>query len=796
LSILAALALAYACGIAAGDAEHLAVVPAQLLLVQSVLLGTLARDPRLRVGAATAVAFAAGALAMAERREAARWTSAQSVLEVALEARVASQSARAGALSLVLDGARRVDGGVEPIPARVRLDVAPGARSPAEDLVVGDRVRARARLRPLVSRFDPGAADPAERLRRAGVGARGRLVHPALAVRLERSAWLRMRAAAAARRRAAILGLEERGAGLAAALAFGARGGLAPGEEQALRAAGLSHLLAVSGLNLAMVAGLAFAAARRLVLRLAPRALADPRRAALAAAWLAALGYAALSGFEVSVRRALVFLSVACIGLALRRAAAPSALVAAASLAVLAVEPEALFDPGAQLSFAAAAALLLARGPLEPAPPAAGLRRLAALGAAGLRTSAAALAATAPLVALHFGRLAPAALLANLVAVPLTELVLLPASLLAALLALVAPELPALAAPPVFVVRHAGSALAQLARAASSGPAAELAVAAGWPGLLAASGAGLAALAVRGTGARVAWMAAGQLALAVAPAPRLAPAPPRLVALDVGQGDAILVQGERGALLVDAGTALGPGVDLGRSVVLPALAALGVRRIDVAAASHADLDHRGGLGAVLSALPVGRLWLPRGGLAEADFAELVEIARRRRVRVEERGAGDPPFEAGDLRIAPLWPPPADAARGLGDNDRSLVLRVEVAGTRVLLAGDVQAAAERALLARGTPLAADVLKLPHHGSRTSSSDAFLAAVGAEVALASAPCLGRFGMPHAEVVERVARARGSLWWTGRDGALLVALSRPLSAAGLAPVAARSERWRCGG
>jgi competence protein ComEC len=266
--------------------------------------------------------------------------------------------------------------------------------------------------------------------------------------------------------------------------------------------------------------------------------------------------------------------------------------------------------------------------------------------------------------------------------------------------------------------------------------------------------------------------------------------------LDVGQGDAILVQGERGALLVDGGTALAGGVDLGRSVVLPALGALGVTRLDVVAASHADFDHRGGLGAVLEGLPVERLWLPRGALAEPGFAELVAIARRRGIRIEERGAGDPPFAAGDLRIETLWPPQDALARGLADNDRSLVLRVTADASRVLLPGDAQAAAEAALLASGADLAAEVLKLPHHGSRTSSSAAFLQAVGAEVALASAPCLGRFGMPHREVVTRVAGARASLWWTGRDGAVFVGLARPRAVVALAPPRAPVERWRCGG
>ena len=124
-----------------------------------------------------------------------------------------------------------------------------------------------------------------------------------------------------------------------------------------------------------------------------------------------------------------------------------------------------------------------------------------------------------------------------------------------------------------------------------------------------------------------------------------------------------------------------------------------------------------------------------------------------------------------------------------------MLRVEVGGSRVLLTGDAERAAEVALLARGS-LAAEVLKLGHHGSRTSSSAAFLEAVGAELAIASAPCLGRFVMPHPDVQRRVAAAGASLWWTGRDGAVIVGLARPRVALGLAPSRDRRQRWRCGG
>ena len=468
---------------------------------------------------------------------------------------------------------------------------------------------------------------------------------------------------------------------------------------------------------------------------------------------------------------------------------------------MLAGEPQALFDAGARLSFGAAAALVLARAPAPPAPGAAAAGRSARAARAleaSLRMSATALAASAPLAALHFGRVAPAALAANLAAVPLTGVAILPASLVAAAAAALAPGWPSLAAAPAAVTRLGGAALDAIARLAVLGPGAERVVAPAPAAVALSVACALAALRARGTGARIAAAALGHAALVLAPPPAALPLRPRAVVLDVGQADATLVQGRRAALLVDAASALRDGPDLGRSVVRPALAALGVSRLDLLAVTHADLDHRGGVPAVLETLPTERLWLPAGAGADPAFADLLATARRRGVRVEERGQGDPPLALGDLRVEVLWPPHAGAAEAGGsDNDRSLVLRVAVeGGGRILLPGDVEAAGEAGLLGAPDVLAADVLKLAHHGSRTSSGEAFLRAVGPALAIASAPCLGRFGMPHPSVAARVARAGASLWWTGRDGAVAIGLTPPLLARGFAPSAPLRERARCGG
>ncbi len=733
------------------------------------------RGPRARCAAALLLAFAAGALSLATRLEAAARVRPAAPREATLEGALRSVQQVSGETRFELVGLVEVEPRPRALGGGLRLAARSSEIAPTlAEALPGAHLRVRVRLRPPAGLRNPGGRGSPRTLERAGIGALGRLAHPALVVRLpEREGWRPLRGLQRLRRvRAEQLAALGEGGALLRALALGDRGGLSEQTRAAFARLGLAHLLAVSGLHLTLIAGCAYAAARFLCARSAACcARWDTRIAAAWAAGGAALFYALLAGWGVPVRRAWIALASVLLALTAGRSRLWLPPLSGAASAVLLVEPGALFAPGAQLSFCAAAALMWsARRAAARADAAQG----SWLGRA-LSTSAVAIAATAPLAALHLGRAAPLALLANLAAVPWTALVLLPAALLSVVCA-GAPGWPGAAvalAASEWIARGTLQVVGWLADwlplGERGGPPAG-----GWLALAALLG--LATVRARRTRTRVsATLALGGL-LAWAPTAGVAPGPPRLAALDVGQGDAFLVQGTRGALLVDAGTALPDGLDLGRHAVVPALRALGVRRLDLLVATHADLDHRGGLAAVLDAVPVAELWLPYGGAREPGFAALLAAATRAAVPVRERGRGSPPRAAGDLRVVPLWPPPgaASAAR----NDRSLVLRVEVNGARVLLSGDIDARAERALIDSGADLRADVLALPHHGSDTSSSRAFLRTVGASVALASAPCWGRFGMPHTGVLARAREAGLAVWWTGRDGAVLVALGPRLA------------------
>ena len=487
-----------------------------------------------------------------------------------------------------------------------------------------------------------------------------------------------------------------------------------------------------------------------------------------------------------------------------------------------------------------------------------------------LRSSASATAATAALVAHHIGVAAPLGWLANAVAIPVTGLLLLPLALLAAFVAGFEP--PGAALFLNFAARVAEWPLAALRVWGDAVPTAPWCVVAsvakdlgarvcaavpsvceifGGAGVTAASVDGVACSAGVGRVVRPGVLAFGVScllavltlraertlprllgavcavsALALLPPASAWPPPPRVVFFDVGWGDAVLLQGRAANVLVDAGSG-GGGRDDGARVVLPALAALGVARLDLVVASHADRDHRGGLPSVLAALPVGALWLPQGSAGEPGFARVRAAARARGVLVQERGAGAS-WRRGDITLRGLWPPRNfEGTR----NARSLVVRAELAGHTVLSMGDLDAAGEAALLAmefaelrrdgvradftttrrdgvraanrfaatrrdgvrEGAHLRASLLKLGHHGSRSSSSAPFLRAVAPRLAVVSAAARGRFGFPHPVVRARLGALAIPWAWTGRDGALLVGLD-PFCVRAFAADAALASSQMC--
>jgi competence protein ComEC len=239
----------------------------------------------------------------------------------------------------------------------------------------------------------------------------------------------------------------------------------------------------------------------------------------------------------------------------------------------------------------------------------------------------------------------------------------------------------------------------------------------------------------------------------------------RLDALDVGQGDAWLLVSPSGRVLVDGGGSWDREYESGRLRLLPKLGDKGAVALDAVILTHPHPDHSRGLLAVLTLLPVGEVVLPATAPRNEVLDEFLEAARRRRLPLRRLAAGNS-FSSGGFDFDVLHPAGRAYVRA-PENNSSLVLKTTLEGRTLLLAGDVEAAAERDLLDDPAKLRADVLKVAHHGSATSTRPEILAAVGPRVALIGVGRHNRFGHPSPAVLDRLRKAGVRTFRTDRDG-----------------------------
>ncbi len=649
-----------------------------------------------------------------------------------------------------------------------------GAVYPA--LRPGDRVRLSGRIAPLPRRRNPAQMDYGAYLARQGVGAMLDVEGESDAVFLAPSRQPTTVLSDGVRRsvrQALARHVPDRDVqALLGALLLADRSGIEAPTLDAFRATGLMHLLAVSGLHVGLVGLAVYVLLRPLLGRLGwRRRQVEAGRAAVTLVLLAL--YVVVAGASVSVVRAFVMVALVIVGKTLDRPTDALNTLGVAAVLILLHRPAALFDVGFQLSFGAVAALV-SLTPLLTATVPERVRRSAtgAFVTGSIATSVAATLGTAPALLAHFGTLPLGGLVLNVAAIPLTA-VTLGAGLGCTLTAF---------APPLAA---AFGAVAQLAGWALLWTTEAGAAALGWAAYDGTLGATSTLVAcVLGIGAlalwrrpvarrRVAWAAMAAVAVGSWSGFVRGDARPVLdvVFLDVGQGDATLVSTPADRhVLIDAGLR-SPYVDEGERTVLPHLARAGITRLDAFVLTHADADHVGGALSVLRAVEVGRLVVNgRDGTSDL-WADVLRLADSLGVTVQPVGAGDTLAVDPSVRFRVLGPEVQNEGTRASPNDASIVLRIDHGATRWLLTGDAETDGETRLVSRfGDQLAADVVKVGHHGSRTSSTPALVAAVGQpRIAVVSVARRNRYGLPDEEPLDRWVASGAEVVLTSVEGAV---------------------------
>lgn len=517
-----------------------------------------------------------------------------------------------------------------------------------------------------------------------------------------------------------------RAAGVVAALVVGDQRAIERSDWALFRTTGVAHLMSISGLHITLFAWLAMHAVG-VLWRCVPRwCLRWPApHAALVGGCLLACGYALFSGWGLPAQRTVLMLaSVALLRVLGLRWPWQQVWLLAAVVVVLA-DPWALWQAGFWLSFVAVGVLIASDSVAARAcqqRPKGVFERIRRF----VREQSVVSLALAPLTLLLFGQVSVVGWLANLLAIPWVTLVVTPLSLLG----LLWPPLWQLAAASLAPLWWWLHLLASSSSAVLVLPAAPL-----WAGALALCGAGLLVLPWPW------WLRTLGLPLLLPLAAWQSARPPvgefELLAADVGQGSAVWLRTAHHALLYDAGPRWGTHSDAGDRVLVPLLRALG-GGLDTLLLSHSDSDHRGGAAAVLAAYPGASVRGASAGAATTLPPAQACVAGQR-------------WQWDGVVFELLHPP--TAAQPPAGNGESCVLRVQSqSGQVALLVGDIEQAQEQALLAQGAALRASVLLVPHHGSRTSSSPAFVAAVAPRWAVVQAGYRNRFGHPHAQVVQR--------------------------------------------
>lgn len=634
------------------------------------------------------------------------------------------------------------------LPERIRLSWYETNLRPLQ----GERWQVRAKLRSPRGFANPDGFDYEAWLFRQGIGATGYVISA------ERTAGTEDEGVVAHLRqrflfRAQDLLPDDAARAVLAAITIGARQDISREQWDKYAGTGTSHLMAISGLHIGLAAAGIFFLVRVVT---APFACGrNVRDISICAATAGACGYALVSGMAIPAQRASLMVLLVAAAILLRRRQDPFRVLSGVAVLVLGVDPLATLTPGFQLSFLAVLLLLFAGKQSAPAirwqtrnicsrvyVPVSRLLVLQCVLLLGLL----------PVTVLQFGRIAWLAPFANLLVLPVFNVCTVPLALLALILD-----------GPAQVL---GDALMKLSWHSIRAVLAVVDIASGL------QGADLRSLPIRGAmlgmlwttalwallppgfpGRSFAWIAAIALVLHKPESP-----PADCVdvqVLDVGQGLSVVIQTRAHAAVYDTGPAFRSGSNSAELVLLPFLSSRSIGKIDKLIVSHADLDHAGGLGAVFANVEVDEL------IAGEQLAGHELLPQR-----TSRCVDGMRWHWDGIDFLVIHPEPASPRTG---NNASCVLQIDAGGNRALVAGDIERPVEQVLVSRGKLKPTQLVVVPHHGSRTSSSQAFVDSLNADFAVVSAGYGNRWGFPRPDVANRWLQSGAILLTTGDSGAI---------------------------
>jgi competence protein ComEC len=692
---------------------------------------------------------------------------------------------------------RSLDG--TPVRGSVRVSV----REELSSLGYGDLIRISGRLRRPGSFINPGGFDYAGFLARSGVYATVSIGNADDIALLRRGGGI-FRTVQDWReriRQAFRAGTSGPGSAILQAMVLGEEGGLTEDLRDRFLAAGVTHIISISGSHLGMVAVLCFALIRGVLFLLPERHYhrltlsVDPKKVA---AWLTlplVVFYTLLAGGQMATVRSLIMITAGLTALILDREHALLHSLALAGLVILLVSPQALFDISFQLSYLSVLVIgyVVSLGN-DLGIRATGRARKYLHGAVLLMIiSLAASLATGPLVAHYFNQFSLAGLVSNLLVVPFAGAVVVPLGLFSGILSLFTGRLPL-----TWLNQFVSDLFIGLVTLFSRLPFAEFHPKA--PGVL-----WLACYAVFFASLlhalkvilfsrfkpfesssrisllpKVTIVFTGAFLLLSFALPAL-PKEHTLISFpDVGQGDCALVEFASGkTILIDGGGTLDNRFDIGRRVLAPFLWNRGVRRLDLVVLSHPHPDHMNGLLFPLGKFSVGEVWVHGLDRDLPGFEQLRQVVAEKQVLLRTVSAEDAPLVLGSAALSVLHPSRGFVARErkayAAENSRSLVVRIADQGKVFLFTGDIGIDAEAFLIEKGVDLKCDVLKVPHHGSKTSSSEAFVSLARPRIAVMNAGRENPYHHPSEEVLARYHQAGTDVCRTDRDGAVFLTAGR---------------------